>query len=175
MGRKTNNAAAMFRRLLGGGAARWTIPPLDLIARLYLGGIFIYAAYGKIVDPYGFAVSIATYQMTPTSVVNIMAIFLPWLEIVTGVFLLVGLMTRVQAILINGMMVMFIIAISYAVYRGLDMGSCGCFASEEAAEEISTGTIMRDVYWLLIGLFIFFVKTEYRWGIDRLWRIRSAG
>jgi len=146
---------------------KWAVPAIDFAARIYLGVIFIYAAWGKILDPYSFAVAIATYQMTPQSLINLMAIILPWLELVTGILLIVGFQTRVQAILINGMMVMFIIAIAYAVYRGLDMGTCGCFASEEAAEEISMSTVWRDVRWLLIGMFVFFVK-EPRWGLDGL-------
>ena len=148
---------------------KWGLPPLDLIARVYLGGVFIYAAWGKIIDPYGFAVAIATYQMMPTNVLNIMAITMPWLELFTGVLLILGVWTRANAILINGMMVMFIIAISAAVYRGLDMGTCGCFASEEAAEEISVATIWRDVWWLAIGVFIFFVQ-RHRWGLENLWQ-----
>ena len=76
-------------------AGKWLIPPLELAARLYLGSIFIYAAWGKILDPYNFAVSIATYQMLPTYLVNIIAVTLPWLELVTGVLLVVGFRTRV--------------------------------------------------------------------------------
>jgi len=158
------------------------LPPLDLIARFYLGGIFIYAAWDKIIDPYSFALSIATYQMLPTNVVNLMAITLPWLELATGVLLVVGTLTRPAVLLVNGMMVMFIYAIWSAVSRGLDMGSCGCFASEAAAEEISMGTVWRDVWWLVIGIFILVVNEPNRWGLagfwqrkqDRKWRQAAA-
>ncbi len=152
-------------------ANRWILPPLDLVARIYLGGIFIYAAWGKILDPYSFALSIATYQMFPNEIINITAIALPWLEMVVGVLLVLGIQTRPNVILINGMMVVFIYAIWSAVDRGLGLGSCGCFASEEAAEEISMATVWRDVAWLVIGIFIFFVKEQARWGIDRAWEV----
>jgi putative oxidoreductase len=151
-------------------ATKYVLPPLDLLARFYLGGIFIYAAWGKILDPYSFALSIATYQMLPTNVVNLMAIALPWLEMVTGVLLVVGTLTRPSVLLINGMMVVFIYAIWSAVSRGLDMGSCGCFASEAAAEEISMATVWRDVWWLVIGVFILVVNDDNRWGLTRLWQ-----
>lgn len=154
-------------------ALKYTLPPLDLIARFYLGGIFIYAAWGKILDPYAFALSIATYQMLPTHVINLMAIALPWLELVAGVLLVVGTLTRPAVLLVNGMMVVFIYAIYSAVTRGLDLGSCGCFASEEAAAEISMGTVWRDVWWLAIGIFIQLVKEQSRWGLDRLWQWRQ--
>jgi putative oxidoreductase len=154
-------------------ARRFGLPPLDLLARFYLGGIFVYAAWGKVLDPYSFALSIATYQMVPTSVINLMAIALPWLELATGVLLVLGTLTRPSVILINGMMVVFIYAIYSAVDRGLDLGSCGCFASEEAAAEISMATVWRDVAWLLIGIFIFFVPERSRWGLTRLWQWRQ--
>jgi putative oxidoreductase len=144
------------------------IPPLDLAARVYLGGVFIFAAWGKILDPYTFALSIATYQMMPTVLINVMAVVLPPLELVTGVLLILGIQTRVQAILINAMMVMFMVAIGAALYRNLDLGTCGCFASEEAAEEMSAATLWRDLWWLLIGIFIFCVNRG-RWGLEQ-WR-----
>ncbi len=150
-------------------ATKYVLPPLDLLARFYLGGIFIYAAWGKILDPYSFALSIATYQMLPTHVINLMAMVLPWLELVTGILLVVGTLTRPAVLLVNGMMVVFIYAIWSAVSRGLDLGSCGCFASEEAAAEISMGTVWRDVWWLLIGIFILLVRERSRWGLTRLW------
>lgn len=151
-------------------ATRFIVPPLDLLARFYLGGIFIFAAWGKVLDPYSFALVIATYQMLPTNVINLLAITLPWLELATGVLLIVGTLTRPAVILVNGMMVVFICAIYSAVSRGLGLGSCGCFASEEAAAEISMGTVWRDVWWLVIGIFILFVHERARWGVDRLWQ-----
>lgn len=148
------------------------IPPLDMVVRVYLGGVFIYAAWGKCLDPYTFAVSVATYQMMPTVLINAMAVILPPLEMVTGVLLILGIRTRVQVILINAMLVMFMVAIGAALYRNLDIGTCGCFASEEAAEEMSAGTLWRDLWWLLIGIFIFCVNRG-RWGLDE-WRSRHV-
>ncbi len=140
---------------------------LDLAARVYLGGVFILAAWGKILDPYNFAISIATYQMMPDQVINIMAIVMPWLEVVAGVLLIVGLQTRAQTLLINGMLVMFIIAIIWALAHDLQM-QCGCFASEEAEADMSILTVFRDVAWLAIGLFIWVLKPQVRWRLDAL-------
>jgi uncharacterized membrane protein YphA (DoxX/SURF4 family) len=133
---------------------------------LYLGGVFLYAAWGKVVEPYDFAVSIATYQMLPLQLINLMAIVLPWLELIAGALLILGLFTRAQAVLINAMLIVFIVAIASALHRGLALGTCGCFASEEAAEELSSATVWRDVGWLVIGIAICFVKEEARWGVE---------
>ncbi len=148
---------------------RFVLPFLDLLFRLYLGGVFLCAAWGKIINPYDFAVSIATYQMLPTAVLNAMAIILPWFELFAAIFLIVGWKTRVQVFAINAMLVVFMVAISHAVMEGLVMTSCGCFASEEAAAQISWSYVWRDVVWFFVGVFIFFVE-EHRWGLDTLIR-----
>jgi putative oxidoreductase len=149
--------------------------PLAFAARLYLGLIFVTASWHKLMEPGSFALDIATYQILPLALVNPMAIILPWVEIVSGLMLIVGFRTRAAASLIAGMMLMFTVAIAIAVGKGLDM-SCGCFASQGAAEDpISWGTIARDTGWLLLGVYVLFVDHK-PWGIDRLWprRIPAA-
>ncbi len=130
---------------------------IDMGLRAYLGGIFILAAVGKIASPDDFAISIATYQILPLVLINPMALILPWLELITGVGLIIGFNARAQAFLINGMMVVFIIAISIALSKNIEM-QCGCFASEEASHELSIMTVYRDLIWLMIGLVIMFAK-----------------
>lgn len=141
---------------------------LALAARLYLGTIFLLACWHKILDPGAFAIDIATYQILPLALVNPMAIVLPWTELGAGLMLLVGFRTRAAALLIAGMMAMFLVAISIALANGLDM-SCGCFASQGAAEDpISWRTIVRDGTWLLLALYVLFLDRR-PFGVDRLW------
>jgi len=154
--------------------ARWIAPPLDLLARFYLGGVFLYAAWGKVLDPYSFAVNIATYQVLPLELVNVSAVVLPWLELIAGVLLIAGVFTRAQALLVNGMLLVFIAAIASALYRELDLGTCGCFASEEAAEDLSMSTVWRDVAWLAVGTGIGIMPERWRWGVERWWRCRQT-
>jgi uncharacterized membrane protein YphA (DoxX/SURF4 family) len=129
---------------------------LALLARLYLAYVFLLACYHKILDPGAFALDIATYQILPLSLINLMAIILPWIELVAGVLLLVGFRTRAAALLISGMMLMFTVAIAIALDKGLDM-SCGCFASQGAVEDpISWRTIVRDLSWSFLALYVLF-------------------
>ncbi|MBI5542588.1 MAG: DoxX family membrane protein [Deltaproteobacteria bacterium] len=142
-------------------------PFLALPARLYLAAIFLIACWHKLLDPQAFALDIATYQILPTSLVNLMAIVLPWLELVTAAMLLSGLRVRAASLLIAGMMAMFLIAILIALGRGLEM-SCGCFASQGAAEDpISWKTVVRDGVWLLLALYVL-VFDSRPLGIERL-------
>ena len=57
------------------------IPLFALICRLTLAIIFFYAGVEKIIHPQEFAVAIHNYQLLPDCVINFLAIFLPWLEV----------------------------------------------------------------------------------------------
>jgi uncharacterized membrane protein YphA (DoxX/SURF4 family) len=144
-----------------------------LAARLYLGVIFLLACWHKILEPAAFALDIATYQILPLGLVNLQAIVLPWVELAAGLMLLLGFRTRAAALLVTGMMVMFTVAISIAVAKGLDM-SCGCFASQGAAEDpISWRTIARDGSWLLLAVYVV-IFDRRPLGLDRLFGRRKS-
>ena len=98
---------------------------LNLILRLALGGIFVYAGVEKIIDPAGFAKSIGNYQILPHEWINLLAITLPWMETLAGGLLIVGLWRRANALVMAGMLVVFLFAISSAMHRGLNI-NCGC-------------------------------------------------
>jgi putative oxidoreductase len=130
---------------------------LACIGRLYLGGLFLFACFHKIADPHAFAVDIATYQILPRSLVNVMAIVLPWVEFATGLMLVAGLRVRAAVLLASAMMLTFLAAISIALGRGLEL-SCGCFASQGALEDpISFRTVLRDSAWLVLCLYVMLV------------------
>ena len=137
------------------------LPTLCLAARGYLAWVFLSAAWGKIASPYDFAVTIATYDMTPLWAVNAMALVLPWFEALVGVGLLLGVAVRVQALGMAGMLVMFCYAIGSAVLRGVQMSGCGCFASQEAVETLSWGYLWRDLGWLALVLALYAVPRRW--------------
>lgn len=127
---------------------------LVLAGRLLIGGIFIYASIYKILDPADFAVSIRNYLIVPASWSNIVALTLPWVEIIAGVFLILGIQVRPSALLTTGMLGVFLGAIVYAYSIGLDI-DCGCFGSAAAsAGRIGLTTIARDAVVLIISLFV---------------------
>ena len=131
-------------------AAAWLAVP----ARWYLGVLFVGAAWHKIAVPHAFAVDVATYDILPLGVVNLVAVILPWIEAMAGLMLLAGLRARTAALLVTGMMLVFIGALVIALARGLDM-SCGCFASQGAGEDpISWLTVLRDLGWLALSLLV---------------------
>ena len=70
---------------------------LILAIRLILGITFIWASIDKIANPGGFALSIYNYRMLPHETINLMAIVMPWLELVTGILIIVGVFMRGSA------------------------------------------------------------------------------
>lgn len=128
---------------------------LALVLRLALAAVFLYAGFGKAVDPHLFGVEIARYRMVPHDFINAMAVILPWIELVVGVTLLLGLWVRAGALTCAGMLVVFMVAIGLALKRGLDI-SCGCFGGGDDAAHLSQATLWRDLFWLAWAVHVWF-------------------
>ena len=94
-----------------------------------VAGLFLAAAIPKIIDPASFAKVIHAYKLTPDAGVNLLAVFLPWLELVAAVALfLPGLNRRAGLWLCTLMLVVFTGAQVINILRGVK-GTCGCFGS----------------------------------------------
>ncbi|MFQ5868987.1 MAG: MauE/DoxX family redox-associated membrane protein [Candidatus Zixiibacteriota bacterium] len=126
-----------------------------MLFRLALGAIFIYASIDKIAHPADFARAIFYFRILPVSLVNILAVVLPWVELFAGILLILGIFTRGSVLLINVMLIVFIVAIAYNVLRGVDI-ACGCFTVSPAAEKHGLSLLYRDMGMLLMGLQIYF-------------------
>ncbi len=98
------------------------------IARIIIAFIFIYAGVQKITDPEAFAISISNYRLFPISLVNFIAITLPWIEMITGILLLLGIAVKENSTIIFLMSLIFTIAITISLFRGLNI-ECGCFGN----------------------------------------------
>ena len=134
--------------------------PLVILCRLVLGGVFIYASLDKIANPAEFAKAIANYHVLPFGLENLLALFLPWLELLTGILLIAGIMVDGATILIISMNIVFIFAISQALARGISI-ECGCFSvSTEGGSNIGFQTILRDFVYLIMAFIIFYRKDK---------------
>ena len=126
---------------------KWII----LIFRLSLGAMFIYVSMDKINDPSTFSDDIRAYQIVPFGFENFLAIILPWLELLTGLGLVIGVMVDGAALLSMGMLVVFIIAISSAILRGFNI-ECGCGLKED--EIVGAQKLLENTIFFLMGLCI---------------------
>lgn len=124
-----------------------------LAFRIVLGSLFVYAGVVKALDPLDFAQSVRNYDLVGQSLAFIAAIVLPWLEILSGAFLITGIWKRGAAIVISALLVFFIILTIVTVIRGLDV-DCGCFGAID--RKAGLGVILEDLAMLYLGLCVLF-------------------
>ena len=135
---------------------------MELFARWILGATFIYASHSKILAPAGFAKIIYGYDLFPAMLINLLAIILPFVELIAGMALIFGFYPRSAALIINAMLLAFIISLSINVIRGHEF-DCGCFAIGAGSQSTFSGRLLiRDVIYFAMGLYVFFFKNS-RW------------
>src|SRR5690348_892283 len=86
-----------------------------IAARIILGSIFIYASMDKMANPTDFVKIIHNYHLLPVQLENLMAIFLPWIEFLTGLCLVIGKWEKSAMLIYSILLVIFIIALSQAL------------------------------------------------------------
>lgn len=127
---------------------------LSLCFRGILGCIFVYAGIIKILDPNGFALAVYNYHILPGCMINIVAVILPWVEVVTGSALLLGVMVSGASFVISFLLLIFFLALAVSLARGLDI-SCGCFSTSADADPITWMYLFRDVFLFAMACFVF--------------------
>ena len=140
---------------------------IGLAARLVAGGVWIVAGALKLPDPSASVRAVRAYDLLPESVVPTIGHLLPLVEVVVGVCLVLGLLTRLMGALSALLFLAFIIGIASAWARGLEI-DCGCFGGgglEEGASSKYPWEIARDVGLLLLSAWLV-IWPRTRWSLD---------
>ncbi|MGA2403143.1 MAG: MauE/DoxX family redox-associated membrane protein [Syntrophobacteraceae bacterium] len=138
--------------------------------RVYLGYFFIYASLSKIPYPAQFAEAIANYRLVPYVFLNLGAVILPWIELVAGLFLIIGFKYRTSIIVIGVLLVMFDVMILINMYQGAPI-TCGCY--DTVGEPIGWKKVLENVLMLVFSVQIYYFHRPVL--SNRLKSIISAG
>jgi uncharacterized membrane protein YphA (DoxX/SURF4 family) len=107
---------------------RWLI----LALRLGLGGLLLLAGALKVTHPEALAAAIAGFRLLPQAAIVPLAIAMPYVELLLGLYLVLGLFTRIAAYLVSIEFVVYAAAIASAVLRHIP-ANCGCFGPNDRA------------------------------------------
>jgi putative oxidoreductase len=126
---------------------------LAFCVRLVLGGVFLYAGLSKISQPYQFAAAIQAYQLLPQFLVGLTAVFIPWVETVSAISLLVNRKPRSALLLFLFLLALFLGIIIFTMVRGLDI-DCGCGLL--ANRRVGWLVLAEDVALLLVIIWLYY-------------------
>ena len=128
--------------------------------RLILACVFIFASIDKILHPQAFAQVVFDYQVMPDSLINLVALILPWLELLVGGSLLMNRWMSGATSIVAILMSIFLCIIFFNLARGLDI-SCGCFSTDSNENPMTQLTLLRDIFFLCLA-FCLLALTVYK-------------
>ena len=102
-------------------ASRWAF-----LFRIIVGGIFLISGLAKIADPVRFLLTLREFQLLPRVLESFLAVYIPWLEFLLGLCMVLGILHRTASLMIAGLNGFFIVAIGSVMVRGIEV-DCGCF------------------------------------------------
>lgn len=137
---------------------------LSLIARLVVGVVYVYASIDKIIHPEAFAKIVSNYHILPGSLINIFALFLPWVEMFCGIALIIGARVLGASTILAGLTAVFIVAVGINVLRGVNI-ACGCFSTSSKARTLGLTLLIQDAVLLLLALHVL-VRGPGRWALE---------
>jgi len=128
------------------------------LLRVILAWVFIQSGWDKLQHLDAFYAAAQNYKILTPTLTYFYSVALPWLEIMAGVYLLLGLFMRFAAGLTTALMLSFIVALGIALTRG-DAIDCGCFVGGKS-EPITWGLFIRDCCLLTGALALLFFQTH---------------
>ncbi len=121
-----------------------------------MGAVFVFASWHKIVNPAEFSKIIYGYGLFPGNIINILAIWVPFVELVCGICLILGIWKRPALLVFNALLLAFILIISINLIRGHEF-DCGCFScAHHSTRQAAATLLLRDLVLFLAGLYLYF-------------------
>lgn len=109
-------------------SASGTMAKTAIAARLLVGAVLVFSGFSKLLVPLEeFAMSLEAYRLFALPTIMILARAIPWVELFTGGFLLLGYAVGYAGTLAAALFVAFIAALGSTLMRGIPLEDCGCF------------------------------------------------
>ena len=143
------------------GATPW----VAVVARLLVGGLFVFSGISKLILPHGEVMALVKqYQVIPDFLVSPIAAGLPWLELASGAALCIGFLTTPAAWLVGAQLVAFSLLMVVVLAAQIPIEDCGCFGNL-GIRETPLHVLIRDL--ILLGILAaVLVRQHDAWGID---------
>lgn len=133
----------------------------DIVLRFALALVLFYASADKLLHPQDFAAIVTGYHVLPEALVNPVAIWLPWLELLLGLSLVSGYWSEGAVTLTAGLFAVFWVLMIVSAARGIDV-NCGCFSTKPADPSAEPTPMLfyigRDAMLLGLALFTAWVR-----------------
>jgi hypothetical protein len=117
--------------------------------QILIGLLFAWAALAKLGDLDAFATQLHNFRMVPIAAENLLAVTLPWIELIAALALILGVEARSGAVVVTFLLAVFTLGIVVALLRGLDI-ECGCFGTSDASR-VSLGKVLQNVGMLVVA------------------------
>jgi len=141
-----------------------------LVARLVLGGLFVYMGLSKVIEPVDFLKLVRQYDLIEHPLLlNSIAALLPWFEIFCGLLLMLGVGVRGAAWVSLAMLIPFTLLVfsrAWDLHTAQNLAfcaikfDCGCGGGEVliCRKLLENGLLMALSAWLMI-------KPVRRWSL----------
>ncbi len=142
--------------------SRWsTASGLVIMFRLVLGFVFLASGLAKIADPVAFLFTLRQFRLLPGMAESFLAVYLPWLEFVLGLCIILGLLIRASALLLAALNAVFIVALGSVIARGIEV-DCGCFGlladMLHIPDMVDWKSIVRNI--VFIGMCLYLARAD---------------
>ena len=147
-----------------------------LCFRLILAASFLVAAFGKLVDIERYSVqAVYFFVILPFFLARPLGLALPFIELLCGLGLLFGVLTRLSALGIGLLSLSFFIAKAIVLSQGRS-ANCGCFGA--FGDTLASVTIFLDIPMMFFAAVVMWAPSDVRhWKavgnvLSRTWRER---
>ena len=121
---------------------------MAVFLRIFIGLVFLVSGFEKVISPWqNFLYVVQAYQIFPVWLENLAAITVPWVELMVGVFMVLGLWLDISLKASLLLFASFVVIVGQALLRHLPIDQCGCFG--ESIHILPQYIIVFDSFMLL--------------------------